>query len=184
MLEPHSGPAPTELRLRRVPPSRKVLLHCEPLRRRAVEEALGVPLSEQMLSSASGGGWTSLHLAPDEWLLVGATPETPLPKLSDPALPTSLVEVSDRFLVIEVDGRGATDVLAVACPLDFDVHAFPAGGATRAPLGKVDVVIWRRDLAAFQLLVGRSFEPYAVQLLHRAAMDWAIPTTSEEPARG
>jgi sarcosine oxidase subunit gamma len=167
-------PDESEIRIESGPRATRLLLHCTPSAANDVAARLGIALGTAMLTATTFGRWTSLHLAPDEWLLVGsdgafnprrATPDEP---------PLSLVDVTDRFLSVDVLGRKAADVLAVVSPLDFALKTFPVGGCTRGPLGKADMTVWRLEESHFHVLVGRSFYPYAHAMLQRAAVDCGL----------
>lgn len=165
-------PAPSSrLRISTPAPTSRVLLHCDPTDRAAAEALLGVALAGDMLRTASTDAWTALHLAPDEWLLIGRKPQAALPDHEGSAPPLSLVEVSDRFRAILLEGPAAADVLQAGCPVDLDPDRFPPGTCTRAPLGKCDMTLWRKASEQFELLIARSYFPYALAFLERAAAD-------------
>lgn len=160
--------------LERGEPTNRFLLHCDPSDGETVGPRLGVALASSMLRSTTSGGWTSLHLAPDEWLLLGPTGAETLLEAPVDAPPFSLVDVTDRFIAIDLVGERSSDILAVVSPIDFALEYFPINGCTRAPFGKMDMTIWRRGGEDFQILVGRSFHPYAVALLAQARADIAF----------
>ena len=81
----------------------------------------------------------------------------------------SLVDVSDRQIGLIASGPGAARALSAGCPLDLRLSAFPVGMATRTIFDKAEIILWRREAAAFHLEVGRSFAPYLVAALAEAA---------------
>lgn len=158
--------------VRPLPSVGRWLLHCEPDDAAAVGAALKLDLPSTMLRSAAAGDWHALHLAPDEWLLIGD--EVCGPKLTAAAetipFPLSLVDVSDRTLGLEIAGAAATTLLAAGCPLDLADAAFPNGACTRTIFGKAPVMLWRRgDL--YWLEAARSFMDYVTLLLETAARE-------------
>ena len=48
---------------------------------------------------------------------------------------------------------------------------FPVGACSRTLLGKIEVVIWRRDSATYHVECWRSFAGYAFDFLSEAARD-------------
>ena len=63
---------------------------------------------------------------------------------------------SDGWVVLEVGGAGAVDVLARLVPADLRLAAFPVGRAIRSQLNHMNVVILRGGDHAFEIMVFRS----------------------------
>jgi sarcosine oxidase subunit gamma len=159
--------------VRAVPQLAHLLLHCEPHDAPAIGERLGLNLPGAMLRSGTARGWSALHLAPDEWLLIGALEAGKAMidafEVLGRELPVSLVDISDRGLAFDLVGRGVEELLAAGCPMDLAEPSFPVGGCTRTLFGKAMVMLRRTGPAAFRLEVARSFAPYVLALLARAA---------------
>lgn len=88
--------------------------------------------------------WTG----PDQIFLAGAAPDL-----------AGLAAVTDQtggWAVLTLDGPAAVATLIRLYPLDFRLHAMPAGSALRAPLGHMQSVLMRRGETGFTLLVFRS----------------------------
>ena len=145
------------------------LFHCAPADATAAGATLGVVLGDAMLRATAGGGWHALHLAPDEWLLVGPVGSLP----GSAAVPHALVDISDRSLGFDIVGHDAADVLNAACPLDLGDAAFPVGMCTRTLFGKVMVMLWRTGGATWRMDYARSFDGYVTGLLALAVADAA-----------
>lgn len=150
-------------------PVARWLLHADPEDAATVAAALGLDLPAAMLRAGEAGGWHALHLAPDEWLLVGAD-GTNLPDARNELPPLSLVEVSDRTVAVEIAGPAAATLLAAGCPLDLAEAAFPDGACSRTVFGKAPVMLWRRG-ATWWLECARSYSDYVALLLRTAAED-------------
>lgn len=152
-----------------------LLLHCEPHEAPPMAKHLGLSLPDTPLSVGRARGWAALHLAPDEWLLIGPQEEADaMTEAFDEAAiqwPHSLVDISDRGLAFDVEGSGAERLLASGCPLDLAPASFPVDRCTRTVLGKAMVMIWRTGTRRFRLEVARSFAPYVVKLLSTAARE-------------
>lgn len=149
------------------PPEAQWLLHCAPHDAAAASAGLGVPLGKEMLRATGAGGWHALHLAPDEWLLVGPSGVTP----GTVKVAHSLVDISARSLGFDLTGTSVADVLNAACPLDLGEAMFPEQACTRTLFGKVMVMLWRTGITSWRLECGRSFEPYVGALLALAVED-------------
>lgn len=155
--------------VRRAGPAAHLLLHCAPHDAAALGAAAGVELGAAMLRATTRGEWHSLHLAPDEWLLIGpAGGELRF----DPGLPHALVDIGERSFGLEIEGPLASALLAAGCPLDLDERAFPASACTRTLFGKVMVMLWRTR-GGFVMEYARSFDGYVVEFVTLAAEDAA-----------
>ncbi|WP_445192391.1 sarcosine oxidase subunit gamma [Sphingomonas sp. Tas61C01] len=157
-------------RLRRPPADTQLLLHGDPGDRAALANCCGVELTDVTLTSAKTGGWSSLHLSPDEWLLVGpaGTGTDVISRLGAAPVAYSLVDISDRSSTLDLSGPGATGLLAGGCPLDLD--AVPDGGCTRTLFGKVTILLWRRG-DDWRISHARSYDDYIIDLLRAVADD-------------
>jgi sarcosine oxidase, subunit gamma len=135
-----------------------------------LEDIFGVNLPTEPLRAAGTVEAAALKLGPDEWLLLTAN-SAPLASALQTRVrgtASALVDVSHRNIGLDLGGQRAADVLASACPLDFDLTAFPIGQCTRTIYGKAEVIVWRTAAQAFHLEVWRSFAPYVVALLGEA----------------
>ncbi len=84
----------------------------------------------------------------DQAFLIGVAP----PSLEGAAVS----DQSDGWVVLEVGGAGAVDVLARLVPADLRLAAFPVGRAIRSQLNHMNVVILRGGDHAFEIMVFRS----------------------------
>ena len=150
-------------------PDAQWLLHCAPDDAAAAGASLGIALGTDLLRATNCNGWHALHLAPDEWLLIG--PHAAVPGPLDAAVAHSLVDISERSLGFELVGADAADALNAACPLDLADAAFPVGACTRTLFGKVTVMLWRTGALSWRLDCGRSFQPYLIGLVELAVED-------------
>lgn len=145
-----------ETRLRPVPPRARFVLHAEPAALPAIAAAFGVAPPTTPLAAAAAGGRAALWLGPGEWLLL-AEPEASAALLLGPGVPGAwLVEATDARLGYALEGPEAAAALNEGCPLDLDDTAFPPGACTRTLFGKVEILLWRRGPAAFEVELARS----------------------------
>ena len=137
----------------------------------------GLPIAVDACRAATRGEWNALWLGPDEQLLVG--PDSAhaqlAPRLAAAlnAVPHSLVDVSHRQAAIELSGPEATQLLAMACPLDLDSNQVPVGFCSRTVYAKAEIVLWRQEAQRFQLQAWRSFMPYVTGLLALGSQELA-----------
>jgi sarcosine oxidase subunit gamma len=140
-------------------------------------EASGLPLPVPACRATATAAAAGLWLGPDETLLLlPAIAERSWRAILGEALsgmPHSLVDVSHRQTALEISGPQAEAMLAVGCPLDLHLSAFPVGMCARTVFAKSEIVLWRKAPDLFHLEVWRSFRAYVVGLLEQAAEEAA-----------
>jgi sarcosine oxidase subunit gamma len=157
--------------LRAVPECARFSLRMRPEHAAAIAAARGLSLPERISRFAGGGSGAALTamLGPDEWLIwasrVGAE-RVAAPLVAAP--PHALVDVSDRFAGLVVEGPSVEDVLASGCPLPLDPERFAPGRATRTIFHRAEIILLRTDERTFRLECGRSFLPYVADHLGEA----------------
>ena len=139
----------------------------------AASSVIGVTPSTLACRAVSGQDWSALWQGPDEQLLLGPVKwqsgfEAAL-EIALRDLPHSLVDISHRQVGIELAGPQAATLLNVACPLDLDLAAFPAGMVTRTVFAKTEITLWRKAPGYFHIEVWRSYADYLITLLNVAA---------------
>lgn len=162
-----------DLRVARLAPDAHLLLHCDPEDAAALGAAAGLALGPDMLRATNMDGWDALHLAPDEWLLVGRLIDVEVlaAKLATTAIAQSVVDISERSLALTIGGPAATLLLAAGCPLDLGEAAFPVHACTRTLFGKSPIMLWRVGQHEFRVEYSRSFDAYVIGLVLLAAHD-------------
>lgn len=148
----------------KLPRMARLLLRGDPS---ALGPAFALELPVRPCTSISGER-SALWLGPDEWLVL-APAGTEWPDWEDER--GAAVDVDHRQIGLLVQGPQAADALAIACPLDLALAAFPVGTCTRTVFGKAEIVLWRRDEHAFHLEVWRSFATYVERLLAEGVRD-------------
>lgn len=135
----------------------------------AAGNAFGVALPTEPCRAAVAGDRAALWLGPEEWLLLAPDAQAPEVVAALVGAAPSVVEVSDAWVSLLVEGPGAARLLSAGCPLDLHANAFPVGMATRTVLGSVGILLWRRGDTAWHLEVGRSYAAHARAFLAEAA---------------
>lgn len=114
----------------------------------------GVESVPTMLRVGGNPGLAVLRLGPFEALLVSET-GTDFPETAD-LMENSFIEISHSLVGYHIRGARAEALLALGCPIDLHLRAFPIGMVTRTVFAKFDIVLWRTASAGFRLLVARS----------------------------
>ena len=157
--------------LRPAPEGARFVLRAAPDHAAAVARGLGITLPDRINRFAGDGGaqGSVLMLGPDEWLIFAATSDVTALCLPRPGVPPfALVDVSDRFAGLVIEGPAVEDVLASGCPLPLDLAGFPVGRATRTLFHRAEIILLRTDERTFRIDCGRSFLPYVVHHLGEA----------------
>ncbi len=85
----------------------------------------------------------------------------------------AVVDQSDAWACLALDGDGAADVLARLTPLDLRDGVFKRGHAARSLLGHMTCLFLRTGTARFEMLVFRSMAGTAVHELSEAMISVA-----------
>jgi len=132
---------------------------------------LGLPLEPNTL--ARSGSSTCYWLGPDEWLLhcpieeTSSLIESGRSRLS--GIHHALVDVSDYYTVLRLEGPDSEVLLAKACPLDLHHTLFPAETCAQTRFGNASILLDRRGKAPFfDIQVRWSYAEYVWNYLVRA----------------
>ena len=133
---------------------------------RAVQDATGQSVPK-MRRIAQGKQTGVAWMAPDELLILTGYAEVPATLTGlNQALAgefATVADVSDARAVFTLKGAQARNVLAKACPVDFD--DFPVGTIRRTRAAQVAAAIWRSAEDEFTLVCFRSVAHYMWDLL-------------------
>ena len=150
------------------PPAARLVLRGAP---KAFSRTLGFKLPTGINESSSEKGRHAMMLGPDEWLVIDVkAPDAQLMPKKEPKGYTA-VDVSHRNTGWTVTGPLARQALAVGCPRDLRIDAFPVGACARTVFGKAEIVLLRTGREAFRVECWRSFAPYVFALLKDGARD-------------
>ena len=146
-----------------------------------MESVIGLAPPTQALQSVVKDSISLLWLGPDEWLLVadhanGTVAERLVATLragmAGPGI--AIVDVSDSYAVIGVNGANVRDLLAKGCPLDLHPAKFQPGQVAQTVIGRADVVLHQIDDMGFEIYVRRSFAQYLWLWLEDAGREFGV----------
>jgi sarcosine oxidase subunit gamma len=112
------------------------------------------------------GAWMAVA---DQWSLGWAEKLT-----ADLAGLASVVDQSDGYATLRVEGPAVLDVLAKGVFLDLDPSVFPVGSAAGVSVAHIGCVVWRRGELAFEFLTFRSFAQSFWQWLEESAAEYGL----------
>ena len=130
-------------------------------------------------TSAFSDNYTSMWLSPDEWIIISNNiinkennsfeiEELLFNKISKTNL-GSVVDVSDQFVMINLNGEKIFDLLSTGCPFDFNDFRSKVGSVTQTLLAQIDVIIHHKAENSINLLVRRSFSEHLVSWINDSA---------------
>lgn len=129
----------------------------------AVAGVLGCDLPQTQDTPASLGEHTLYRLGPDEWQITNtASADPPTPALQAALRPMhhALVDVSDYYTTLRLEGMDAHEWLARGCPLDLHPRAFATDRFAQTRFGHAAILLHKVEPAAFELQVRWSFAAY------------------------
>ena len=136
-----------------------------------VQQICGVDAPRNAGEVAVGEQCTLFWLAPDEWLIHCPLAQTkPLLDQLHSRLHQqhfAATEISDYYVVLELNGADAADALARGCPLDLHPHNFARGQCAQTRFGNASVLLYKPDDARFYIQVRWSFAEYVWEYLNR-----------------
>ena len=130
-------------------------------------------------TSSSSDKYTSMWLSPDEWMVISNSPidkennnyeieELLFNKISKTNL-GAVSDVSDQFVLINLNGLKVLDLLSTGCPFNFNTFRTKKGAVVQTLLTQVDVVIHHKELNNINLFVRRSFSEHLMSWIEDAA---------------
>ena len=135
--------------------------------------SLGFDLPRQANTSVTKNNISALWLGPDEWLIkTHDGDETGLAaqlKQQTQHQHVAVTQMSDCYIVLEVSGAEARQVLCQGISIDLHPHHFRPGDCTRAGLAKTSALIHQlNDIPSYDIYVLRSYANYAQAWLNKA----------------
>ena len=130
-------------------------------------------------TSSSSEKLTSLWLGPDEWMILSNNKhnkdtnayeieELLFNNISKAKL-GSVTDVTDQFVMININGQNVFDLLSKGCPFDFNKFKTEKGAVAQTILLQIDVIFHHKELNNVNLFVRRSFSEHLMSWIDDAA---------------
>ena len=121
-------------------------------------------------TSSTSDKFTSIWLSPDEWMIVSKQTtqknsnkyeleELLFNNISKNNL-GSVTDVSDQFVLFEIEGKNIYELFASGSPFNFNNFKENKGSTTQTLLNHIDVIIHHKDDNLVNLFVRRSFSEH------------------------
>ena len=134
-----------------------------------VGKILNMILPTEPNTSSANDKHTSIWLSPDEWMIHSNSPiennnsyeleESLYANISKNNL-GSVSDVSDQFVMINMEGKKIFELLSSGCPLNFNEFKKKKGSTAQTILNHIDVIIHHKNSNNVNLFVRRSFSEH------------------------
>ena len=131
---------------------------------------LNIILPTEPNTSSSNDKLTIIWLSPDEWMIVSneiITKELNKYKLEEMLFNSisrtnlgSVTDVSDQFVLLELEGENIYELFASGSPFNFNHFKLKIGSSTKTLLNHTDVIVHNSNTNLVNLFVRRSFSQH------------------------
>ena len=142
-------------------------------------KALNMILPTEPNTSTTSDKLTSIWLSPDEWIVfsndiiekVDNNYELENFLFSNISKNNfgSISDVTDQFVMINLEGKKLFELLSSGCPFNFNKFKEKKGSSTQTILNNIDVIIHHNDTNNVNLFVKRSFSEHLWSWINDAA---------------
>jgi sarcosine oxidase subunit gamma len=144
-----------------------------------VGKHLDMILPTEANTSSSSSKLTSIWLSPDEWMIISnETTEKDSNNydleecLYNSISKTNLgavVDVSDQFVMLELEGSKVYELFSSGSPFNFNEFKEKKGSTTQTLLNGIDVIILNKGINLVNLFVRRSFSEHLYSWINDSA---------------
>jgi sarcosine oxidase subunit gamma len=132
----------------------------------SIDKILNIILPTEANTSSANDKHTSLWLSPDEWMIHSndtiennnnyELEQSLYSNISKNNL-GSVSDVTDQFVMINLEGNKIFELLSSGCPLNFEEFKKKKGSTAQTILNHIDITIHHKDNNSVNLFVRRSF---------------------------
>jgi sarcosine oxidase subunit gamma len=144
-----------------------------------VGKHLDMILPTEANTSSSSSKLTSIWLSPDEWMVVSNEKtkkdtnnydleESLYNSISKTNL-GAVVDVTDQFVMLELEGPKVYELFSSGCPFNFNEFKEKKGSSTQTLLNGIDVIILNKGINLVNLFVRRSFSEHLCSWINDSA---------------
>ena len=144
-----------------------------------VGKILNMILPTEANTSSVNDKHTSIWLSPDEWMIHSndivenynnsyELEKSLYSNISKKNL-GSVSDVTDQFVMINLEGKKIFELLSSGCPFNFNEFKKKKGSSTQTILNHIDVIIHHKDNNNVNLFVRRSFSEHLWSWINDAA---------------
>ena len=136
----------------------------------AIGKSLNLLLPTEANTSSSSEKLTALWLSPDEWLIFSNNitekdnNSYEIEKILYDNISKknfgSVTDVTDQFVMINLNGTKIFDLFSFGSPFDFSQFMEKKGSTTQTIINHIDIIIHHKDINNVNLFVRRSFSEH------------------------
>ena len=144
-----------------------------------VGKHLDMILPTEANTSSSSSKLTSIWLSPDEWMVVSNEKtkkdtnnydlEESLYISISKANLGAVVDVTDQFVMLELEGSKVYELFSSGSPFNFNEFKEKKGSSTQTLLNGIDVIILNKGINIVNLFVRRSFSEHLYSWINDSA---------------
>ena len=145
----------------------------------SVGKILNMILPTEANTSSANDKHTSIWLSPDEWMVFSndiiekddnnyELENLLFSNISQNSF-GSISDVTDQFVMINLEGKKIFELLSSGCPFNFNEFKKKKGSSTQTILNHIDVIIYHKDSNNVNLFVRRSFSEHLWSWINDAA---------------
>ena len=143
-----------------------------------VGKILNILLPTEANTSSANNKHTSIWLSPDEWMIYqnDLTENTNSYELEESLYSNisknnlgSVTDVTDQFVMINMEGKKIFELLSSGCPLNFNEFKKKNGSTAQTILNHIDIIIHHKTINNINLFVRRSYSEHLWSWLNDAA---------------
>ena len=147
-----------------------------------VGKHLDMILPTEANTSSTSSKLTSIWLSPDEWMIISndliekntnkyELEESLYNNISKTNL-GSVVDVTDQFTMLELEGSKVYELFSSGSPFNFNEFKKKKGSTAQTLLNKIDVIIHNKDMIKVNLFVRRSFAQHLFSWINDACKNF------------
>ena len=129
-----------------------------------IGKILSIMLPTEANTSATIKNISTLWLSPDEWMIYGRDIDKNLKLSLDSEISKlnlgSVTDVSDQWVLINLNGKNVFEVLSKGSPFDFNKFKNTKNVVVQTLLNHVDVILHHNDTNNVNLFVRKSFSEH------------------------
>ena len=126
-----------------------------------VGKILSIVLPAESNTSATIKNISALWLSPDEWMVYGKDVDKNLSLSLNNEISKlnvgSITDISDQWVLINLDGKNVFEVLSKGSPFDFNKFKNTKNVVVQTLLNHIDVILHHNEVNNLNLFVRRSF---------------------------
>ncbi len=142
-----------------------------------VMEQIEPKLPSRISEALADGSRTVMMLGPAEWLVLDQEPKDPMDRTIGSKQPFLVLDESDAWRLLRLQGEDAVDIVSQFCPIDAGADSGFKRSACATHLARHPAIVMPRSSGEIAILVPRSYATSLVALVSDAITRSVLPET-------